>query len=342
MESKANVIEQMHKNNNKKRKHENQGGKNQGGDPKWFKGKCFVCDKIGHRAKDCRKHKDQGTENKKPAQANIIEMEKFSMDVFDISLSTVVSKVNLVGNTREWWVDTSATRHICANKTMFSSYQAVDGEELFMGSSSTSKVEGLGKVVLKMTSGKELTLNDVLHVPDIRKNLVSGSLLSKRGFRLVSESDKFILNKSGMYLGKGYVSEGLFKMNVMPIVTSKNNKNSSSVYLLESSNLWHDRLGHVNFDALRRLMNLDCLPTFKIDPTHKCEICLEAKHTRTPFHSIETSTEPLELIHSDICDLKYVQTRCGKKYFITSIDDCTRYCHVYLIKSNDEALEMFI
>ena len=60
---------------------------------------------------------------------------------------------------------------------MFSSYQTIDnGEQLFMGNSSSSKVEGQGKVVLKMTSGKELTLNDVMHVPEIRKNLVSGSV----------------------------------------------------------------------------------------------------------------------------------------------------------------------
>ena len=72
--------------------------------------------------------------------------------------------------------DTGATRHVCSNKKMFSSYQSIDnGEKIFMGNSSSSKVEGQGKVVLKMTSGKELTLNDVLHVPEIRKNLVSGS-----------------------------------------------------------------------------------------------------------------------------------------------------------------------
>ena len=71
-----------------------------------------------------------------------------------------------------------------------------------MGNSSTARVEGKGKVILKMTSGKELTLNDVLHVPDIRKNYVSGSLLSKNGFKLVFKSDKFILTKSGIYVGK--------------------------------------------------------------------------------------------------------------------------------------------
>ena len=240
-------------------------------------------------------------------------------------------------------MDTGATRHICSDKKMFSSYEAInDGEQLFMGNSFTSKVEGKGKVILNMTSGKELTLNDVLHVPDIRKNLASGSLLSKKGFRLVFESDKFVLTKSGIYVGKGYMSNGLFKMNVMTMVSYFNNKNTSSAYMLESSNIWHGRLGHVNFDTLHKLMNLELLPKFNIDANHKCEICVESKLTRASFQNIERSTEPLELIHSDTSDLKYVQTRGGKKYFVNFIDDCTRYCYVYLLRSKDEALEKFM
>ena len=84
-------------------------------------------------------------------------------DVSDMNLSTVVSEVNFIGsNTKEWWVDIGATRHVCSEKKMFSSYQSIDnGEQLFMGNSSSSKVKGQGKVVLKLTSGKELTLNDV-------------------------------------------------------------------------------------------------------------------------------------------------------------------------------------
>ena len=69
-------------------------------------------------------------------------------------------------------------------------------------------------VILKMTSGKKLTLNDVLLMPDIRKNLVSCSLLSKNDFKLVIESNKFVLTKSGLYVGKGYMSTGLFKINI--------------------------------------------------------------------------------------------------------------------------------
>ncbi|XP_057476852.1 uncharacterized protein LOC130764565 [Actinidia eriantha] len=154
---------------------------------------------IGHQAKDCRSRKNQGSGSKKPkhAQANMT-VENISNGVNDMNLCAVVTEVNLIGsNAKEWWVDTGATRHVCSNKEMFTTYQ----------------VEGQGKVVLKMTSGKELTLNNVLHVPEIRKNLVSGSLLSKHGFKLVFVSDKFILTKDGIYVGKGYLADGLFKMN---------------------------------------------------------------------------------------------------------------------------------
>ena len=125
-----------------------------------------MCNKSGHRAKDCRNRKAQVNHKRKAAQANIIKVEKLSKNASNISFSVVVFEVNLVGNTKEWWVDTGATRHICSDKKMFSSYEAInDGEQLFMGNSSTSKVEGKEKVILKMTFGKELTLNDVLHVP---------------------------------------------------------------------------------------------------------------------------------------------------------------------------------
>ena len=97
-----------------------------------------------------------------------MEVENIFDGIAYINLFAVVSERNLVRNTKEWWVDTGATQHICANKWMFSTYKPLENEEnLFMGNSSTSKVVGQGKIALKMTSGKELTLNNVLHVPDI-------------------------------------------------------------------------------------------------------------------------------------------------------------------------------
>ena len=138
-------------------------------------------------------------------------------------------------------MDTGATRHVCSNRDIFTSFQPIqNGQRLFMGNAATSAIEGKGTIVLKMTSEKELTLKDVLFVPEIRKNLVSGSLLSKHGFRLVFESDKVVITKCGVYVGRGYEKDGMFKLNVMdikPVVI--NNNHESSAYMIESSDMWH-------------------------------------------------------------------------------------------------------
>ena len=63
---------------------------------------------------------------------------------------------------------------------------------------------------------------------------------------------------------------------------------------------------------------------------------------RASFKSVKRSIERLDLIHSDVCDMKSGQARGGKKYFITFIDDCTRYFYVYLLRRKDEAIEAFI
>ena len=77
-----------------------------------------------------------------------------------------------------------------------------------MENSTTLAIEGRGNVILKMTSGKELTLKNVLYVPKIRKNLISGSLLNKHGFCMLFESDIIILTKNGLFVRKGYECRG--------------------------------------------------------------------------------------------------------------------------------------
>ncbi|RVW52240.1 Retrovirus-related Pol polyprotein from transposon TNT 1-94 [Vitis vinifera] len=201
-EAKANFVEHGQsskaKTNNNKGKGSKLGPKGGISKKPKFQGKCFNCGKQGHKPVDCRLPKKN-----KPKEANVID--DITKNVYDIDLTAVVSEVNLVGsNPKEWWIDTSATRHVCSDKKMFSTFEPIEnGEKVFMGNSATSEIKGQGKVILKMTSGKELTLTNVLYVPEIRKNLVSGSLLNNHGFRLVFESNKVVLSKSGMYVGKG-------------------------------------------------------------------------------------------------------------------------------------------
>jgi hypothetical protein len=48
----------------------------------------------------------------------------------------------------------------------------------------------------------------------------------------------------------------------------------------------------------------------------------------------------LELVHSDVCELNGILTRGGKRYFITFIDDFSRYTYVYLMRNKDESFDI--
>ena len=92
----------------------------------------------------------------------------------DDIIVVVVSQANMVTNSKNWAIDSDATRHICAKRYAFTSYTSIGDDEtvVFLGDSHTAQVLGKGKVMLKLTSRKTLALKDVMHVPNIRANVV--------------------------------------------------------------------------------------------------------------------------------------------------------------------------
>ena len=49
----------------------------------------------------------------------------------------------------------------------------------------------------------------------------------------------------------------------------------------------------------------------------------------------------LELVHSDLCGPMETLSFGGSRYFITFIDNYSRYCQTYFLKKKSEALEKF-
>ena len=143
------MVEHGQSSKNKKIKAKPKIGPKRGVSKNKFQEKCFNCGKVGHRSMDCRLPR----KNNKNHEANV--MDNITQDVSDINLSTMVSKVNPVGsNPKEWWIDISATRHVCSTKELFSSFEPLNGEKVFMRNSASSIVERQGKMLLNMTSGK--------------------------------------------------------------------------------------------------------------------------------------------------------------------------------------------
>jgi hypothetical protein len=206
-----------------------------------------------------------------------------------------------------------------------------------MGNRSHAHVLGVGTVILKFTLGKTVLLKNVQHVPSIKKNLVSGLLLCRDGYKLVFESNKCILSKYETFVRKCYDSGGLFRLSLHDVC----NKSMNNVISNESY-IWHSRLCHINFGCVSRLANLNLIPKFDLFRGSKCQVCVQSKQHRKPHKAAETrNLAPLDLINSDLCEMNGILTKGGKQYFITFIDDSTRFCYVYLLKSKDKALHYF-
>ena len=92
---------------------------------------------------------------------------------------------------------------------------------------------------------------------------------------------------------KGYLTEGIYKKNVMNVGISEINKSSNSSYLLETNELWHGQLGHVNYKTLQKLINLEVLPNFECNKS-KYQKCVELKYAKHPYKSVERNSNPLD------------------------------------------------
>ncbi|GJR87319.1 zinc finger, CCHC-type containing protein [Tanacetum coccineum] len=151
-------------------------GKNSKGNDKKRKGAC-------NSSKDNKKDKKPLSEVVCYKCVEQVDTTEFTATVSEINIG-MIQELHManVSTTNDWWYDSGATTHVCNNKDLFKTYKETeDGHEVMMGDNHTLKVIGSGNVEIQFTYGKKLTLMNVLHVPNIRKNLVFGFKLCKSG-----------------------------------------------------------------------------------------------------------------------------------------------------------------
>jgi hypothetical protein len=131
------------------------------------------------------------------------------------------------------------------------------------------------------------------------------------------------------------VSDGLYVCRVVLKSTDLIDRKKPMAMLAVSSDVWHQRLGHSGDSVMSKLSpSLGFTP--KRDPN--CVTCLKGKATRFSFKgSTIKTTRPLELIHSDVCGpINDSDDLEGNKYFVTFIDDYTRYATVYRMEAKSD------
>ena len=203
-----------------------------------------------------------------------------------------------------------------------------------------------GEVALNMilsNGGSKLcTVHDVLYVPKLSYNLISVAKASQKG-KIVkfTKSACYILDNKHKMVAKATRVGILYQLDYKP--------NFEQASLAEKSDskedIWHKRFGHLSVGGLQKLACEKLVDGFNFDSSKQlnfCETCPQGKQHRTKFSPSNTrAKEPLGLVHSDLCGKMTKKSLGGAEYFLSFIDDKTRYVWVYQLQSKDQVFRKF-
>ena len=140
---------------------------------------------------------------------------------------------------------------------------------------------------------------------------------------------------------KAQASTLMTKLCSMRLKGTQNVRGHISVLNNHSSSLWHRRLGHSSIERLKRLVKDGVIQTLDFTDFDTCLGCIKGKQTNKSNKGAKRSDTKLKIIHTDICGPFTTQCLNGQRYFITFIDDFTRYMYLYLLNDKSEALDAF-
>lgn len=108
-----------------------------------------------------------------------------------------------------------------------------------------------------------------------------------------------------------------------------------------SGGLWHKRLGHISRKRIERLVHNEILDPLNMSDIDPCVQCAKGKQVSVRKYEANRANDLLELIHTDICGPFQTATRNGHIYFISFIDDYSRYGYIFLIKEKAQTSDVF-
>ena len=250
-----------------------------------------------------------------------------------------------------WNADTGATSSMTPHRHYFHTYQP-HRRPIRMANGEVVYSEGIGSVVfVPVISGspcRPVEFFDVLHVPSLSNNLLSVlHLVCHRSVTVNIENRTMTFSKHNQVLFEAVINEHNTAHLLGETVQESAAMLSALSTLLSDWLLWHMRFAHHSIRNLKAMVSKELVHGISVERnanSHQapiCEPCMAGKMAAHPFHSTLTRAQhPLELVHSDLHHLKS-PTHDGYKYWITFIDDCTRFPVVILLKRKAQALEAF-
>ena len=295
---------------------------------------CYFCKQSGHFRRDCLKyaaHLKQAKGKRKESSNAVTKEESSSSSDKEALLVGQVFSVTSQGN---WIVDSGATCHMCNDQELFGELNCLQKpQKVSLGDGHELDATHEGTVTLEMLlpdgCSKKCKLSNVLFVPKLSYSLLSVSKASESG-----KTTKFtktgceILNKDNKVIAFATTVGSLYYLEFC---------RKPQLNVAESERLWHRRYGHLGEKSLQKLAKREQFDYNVKKNIGFCEACIGGKLHRSRFEISSSQTkEPLEVVHSDVCGKLREKSIGGAEYFLTFIDDYTRYTWVYPLKTKDQ------
>src|SRR6202522_4010649 len=274
------------------------------------------------------------------------EEERDVEDLLDTSgVALLVAESGQAAGTAELY-DSGCTNHISPYRNRFENFQTIIPRHFHAANKQTFSSTGKEELVIDIPSGigeTQLRLHDVLYSAEVGYTLVSVGRLDEAGFTVKFGGGKCVL-----------IGEDDVEIGVVP-------RTSTRIYKVEHEeavanvaeerltlDVLHRRMGHISLDAARKLLKDKMITGIRLvySPTKDffCASCVYAKATRKPAPKMRESERADVFggeVHSDLWGKAPVESKGGKKFFVTFIDDKTRLTHLYLLAKKDEAAKCY-
>ncbi|KAE8688597.1 hypothetical protein F3Y22_tig00110963pilonHSYRG00163 [Hibiscus syriacus] len=327
--------------------HSGGASKNRGNSRK-FDGKCYNCGKMGHMAKDC-------WTKKKPVESNTATScsKENSEDGWDAEalfateeeeLALTVTTPERIDYKNDWIVDSGCSNHMMGDKQKLQNLSEYNGGRVVVtADNSRLPITHIGKtIVTPRYNTNQVQLQDVYHVPGMKKNLLYVAQLTSSGhYVLFGPQDVKVYRDVKITetpTMEGRRLESIYVMSAESAYVDRTRKN-------ETSDLWHMRLGHVSYSKLSVMVKksmLKGLPQLDVRTDTVCAGCQYGKAHQLPYDESKfKGKEPLKLVHSDVFGPVKQQSISGMRYMVTFIDDFSRYVWVFFMKEKSDTFSKF-
>jgi hypothetical protein len=312
---------------------------------------CTHCEIPGHSLAMCWKKTQTGQQSSgqqsAPYEGNSKPSAPTGTPSRGLTIRALENKTNR-NHRHAWTYDSACTEHLTGKPSHFTTYDDFQNPIPIYGIGiNVVYAYGHGIVTLQNSLGNTHRFNEVWWVPALKDSIISKARTKRDGLITTMSPDERITLHSvdsnfsitstevdAMTLFTNVSAVELYPDSSVSTQTSTHDDSASLDIVLKinipSSQLDHERLGHASTARLR-LVGI----SYTSGNCHECRL---GKQTRLPFPRQITITVTLKLerVYSDLCPVTPISFGLAK-YFITFIDELTRYCWIYLLPDKSSA-----